>query len=377
MAEVEVSKSSPTLSSPERMPSNYVTSFVAALRGSLDLPASILRFGAGYLIQPVEALHIFSPAFFGSTFDPDRDIEDLAGKVILVTGGNNGIGKETVLQLAKHKPSKIYLTARSESKGRDAIASIKEAISLPSAAIEHLPLDLSSFKSIHNAAGILNDSTDRLDICIYNAGCLSSESSRTDEGLEIHLGTNHVGHHLLTKLLLPLLEKTAAESDSDIRVISISSLANVRSPPLATVMDIEKLSKEDMIVRYAASKAANIYFAAELARRHPTLTSISLHPGMINSDIYNAPQEQSLLFRAGYAMAAPFLFLSQQRGAHTQLWAAASARKADLQNGGYYSPVGILRDDEGNRKARDQGSCAALWEWTEAEIAKQNKIEAT
>ena len=99
---------------------------------------------------------------FGKSFSPDNDIKDLNQQVILVTGGNSGLGREAVHQLAKHNPLHIYLAARTPTKGEAAVAEIKKAV--PSAEISFLPLDLASFKSISSAVEIFTSKSKRLDI---------------------------------------------------------------------------------------------------------------------------------------------------------------------------------------------------------------------
>ncbi|KAL8870601.1 MAG: hypothetical protein Q9174_003395, partial [Haloplaca sp. 1 TL-2023] len=146
-------------------------------------------------------------------FDPDQDIPDLSGKVILVTGGNAGLGKEAVLQLAKHKSSRIFLAARTASKGESAIEEIKQVV--PSANITLLKLDLCSFKSISAAAEEFKSQSKRLDVLMNNAGIMATPLAETEEGYESQFGTNHMGHALLTKLLLPTLLSTAKEEGSD------------------------------------------------------------------------------------------------------------------------------------------------------------------
>ena len=115
--------------------------------------------------------------FGGPTFVPAKDIPSLAGKVILVTGGNTGIGKETILQVAQHKPRKIFLASRTESKGRDAIASIKSQTS-QDVDIEHLPLDLASLPSIKQAADQVISQSDRLDVLILTPASWPSHPAR-------------------------------------------------------------------------------------------------------------------------------------------------------------------------------------------------------
>jgi len=324
-----------------------------------------------YALHPLLALETYHPKIatmwpFSTTssFTPATDIADLAGKVVLVTGGNNGIGKETVLQLAKHNPHKIFLAARTESKARDAIASIKSQTS-QEVDIEYLPLDLTSLPSIKSAADQVTSHSSRLDILVLNAGIMAVPAGKTASGQDIQLGTNHVGHFLLTKLLLPTLEKTAKEQNTDVRVVSVSSEAWNLAPKLDTILSTEKLMATSPWTRYGASKAANIMFAAELARRHPTLTSVSIHPGIIKTDLYIPNTESNYLMRYGSKLIGPLLFHDIATGALNQLWAAAAARKEELVNGGYYTPVGIFHK---NKWATDADAGKKLWEWTEKEL---------
>lgn len=194
---------------------------------------------------------------------------------------------------------------------------------------------------------------------------------KTEQGHEIQFGTNHIGHHLLTKLLLPTLEKTAALPDSDVRVILVSSAANNRAPPMETMLDNEKLSRTGTWTRYGASKAANIFFAAEFARRYRAITSVSVHPGVIKSDLWNTTNKNNALIRFGLMLVGPLVFQTIQTGAHNVLWAAAGTKKDELKSGAYYTPIGKLDSgDSGNNVANDVEAGKALWEWTEAEIGK-------
>jgi NAD(P)-dependent dehydrogenase (short-subunit alcohol dehydrogenase family) len=323
-----------------------------------------------YVFHPVTAAQVYFPnmwPFSGKSFDPDVGIGDLSNKVILVTGANTGIGKETVLQLAKHNPAKLYLAARTEAKARDAIKSIKTAISKP-VDIEYLPLDLASLKSVREAAERVNASTARLDILILNAGIMAVPPGKSESGHDIQLGTNHIGHFQLTKLLLPLLERTAAMPGSDVRVISVSSEAYNMAPPIDTITSTEKLAATGPWTRYGASKAANILFAAELARRYPTFKSVSLHPGMIKTDLYLPNQDINSLFKYVFALFSPFVLRGVPEGAQNQLWAAAVAKREELIDGAYYTPVG--KSHVGNKFANDQEGGKRLWDWTEAELKK-------
>ncbi|KAJ5118462.1 hypothetical protein N7448_010169 [Penicillium atrosanguineum] len=303
--------------------------------------------------------------FGGVSFVPDKNIPDLSGKVILVTGGNAGLGKESILRLAKHKPEKIFLGARSESKATEAIASIKSFVE--NVEISWIPLDLTSTKSIQNAAEHFKAQSQRLDILLLNAGVMALPPGETELGHEIQLGTNHTGHFLLTKLLLPTLLRTAEEPDSDVRVVSLSSVGHNLAPAFEKILDQEKLKKVNTNTRYGASKAANILFAAELARRHPSITSVSVHPGIILTDLYNSMSGSSAFHALG-SKAIGMIGTSVPDGARNQLWAAVGANKEDLVNGAYYVPVGNLKQHNCYAQSKDMGK--RLWEWTEGELAK-------
>ncbi|ERF73849.1 hypothetical protein EPUS_05554 [Endocarpon pusillum Z07020] len=324
-----------------------------------------------YLLHPIQGFHTYFPTTGAPSFNPENSIRALAGKVILVTGGNNGLGRETTLQLAKHNPSKIYLTSRTQSKGEEAVKSIRKSLGQSGTDLQNLSLDLASFSSIRSAVESVRSSTERLDILICNAGVMALPLGKTEQGHEIQFGTNHIGHHLLTKLLLPTLEKTAALPGSDVRVISISSVANNRAPAMETMLDNEKLSATSTWTRYGASKAANILFAAELARQYPAIKSVSVHPGIIKSGLWDTTNKSNALIRWALMLIGPLLFQPISTGAHNTIWAAAGAKKEELQNGAYYTPVGkVDGENSGNKYAMDVEAGKTLWEWTEAEIAK-------
>jgi NAD(P)-dependent dehydrogenase (short-subunit alcohol dehydrogenase family) len=323
-----------------------------------------------YIFHPTLAFQVYFPGItnmwpFSSTpAFAAANIPSLAGKTILVTGANNGIGKETVLQLAKHNPQKIFLASRTESKGREAVASIKSQTS-EKVDIEYLPLDLTSFPSIRKAVEQVNAKSNRLDILILNAGVMALPAEKTATGQDIQIGTNHVGHFLLTKNLLPTLQRTAQEPGSDVRVISLSSEAYNFAPGIDTIISNEKLATTGNWTRYGASKAANIMFAAELARRYPSMTSVSIHPGLIKTDLHSQSTTDNIIVRNLQKLLGPLVLQDVHSGALNSLWAAAGAKKSELKNGGYYTPVGKVG---GNKWANDEGVAKKLWDWTEAEI---------
>ncbi|RYP31227.1 hypothetical protein DL767_005856 [Monosporascus sp. MG133] len=221
----------------------------------------------------------------GQKFNADRDIPDLSGRIVLVTGGNNGLGKESVRQFAKHN-AKVYMGARSEQKANEAIAEIKKEV--PNADIAFLELDLASFDSIKKAAERFVAENDRLDILMNNAGIMAMPPGLTKDGYEIQFGTNHVGHALLTRLLMPLLEKMAAGTNSDVRVINLTSNGHEWFvPPSGLLLEDAKTDMDSLGPwgRYGHSKLANIYFTKGLAKHYPQIKSVAVHPGGANTGL--------------------------------------------------------------------------------------------
>ncbi|RYO89308.1 hypothetical protein DL764_008602 [Monosporascus ibericus] len=221
----------------------------------------------------------------GQKFNADRDIPDLSGRIILVTGGNNGLGRESVRQFAKHN-AKVYIGARSEQKANEAIAKIKKEV--PNADIAFLELDLASFDSIKKAAKQFVGENDRLDILMNNAGIMATPPGLTKDGYEIQFGTNHVGHALLTRLLTPLLEKTAAGPNSDVRVINLTSNGQEWfAPPSGLLLEDAKTDMDPLgrWGRYGHSKLVNIYFTKGLAKHYPQIKSVAVHPGGANTGL--------------------------------------------------------------------------------------------
>lgn len=284
--------------------------------------------------------------------------------------GNAGLGKQTIVYLAAHSPARIYLAARSADKAAAAIADIQREV--PSAAVEHLPLDLTSFSSIAEAASTFKSREQRLDILVNNAGIMMTPFSLTKEGYEVQFGTNHVGHALLTKLLMPVLLQTAEQPGADVRIINVSSMGMFAAPSGGIIFNQADLEKQYTWRRYGQSKLANILFSRELAARYPQITSVSVHPGVIITDLYNA-FVSSPLMKLGlwfYKQLWPILpghFKDAKGGALAQTH-LATADKSSLQNGEFYRPVGLVT--KGSKYCQDAGLARKLWEWTEEEFGK-------
>ncbi|KAG8892115.1 hypothetical protein FRB99_002941, partial [Tulasnella sp. 403] len=170
------------------------------------------------------------------SYDPEGETPDLTGKVALVTGGNSGIGYESVKHLAKHG-AKVYLAARSEERATAAIQKLREEGALQKGSVEFLKVDLASLRDVRRAADELVKKEQHLHILINNAGLLAKlDRTLTDEGIVETLAVNHFGHFLLTTSLLPLLKSTSREDGSDVRIVNMASEA-YKFPPAVNKID--------------------------------------------------------------------------------------------------------------------------------------------
>ena len=276
--------------------------------------------------------------------------------------GNVGLGKETILQLAKHNP-KIYLAARTPSKAKDAIASIKQQV--PNADITFLELDLTSLASIKTAAETFVASNQRLDILINNAGVMAQPPGLTKDGYEIQFGTNHVGHFFFTKLLLPILQRTAAEPNTDVRVINVSSIGHMMPPSGGFLPDqvVTNMETYNTWKRYGQSKLANILFTRELARRYPEIKSVAVHPGSVETNLATGFLEAHPWLNMIARQLFSYISVKAEEGALNQLWCATST---EIENGAYYTPVANKSDGSGY--SRDRELAEKLWSWSEEQL---------
>ena len=250
--------------------------------------------------------------------------------------------------------------------GEEVVRSIHEVT--PTANIVILPLDLASFDSIRNCADTFNRGSDRLDILFLNAGVCSLPPATTQEGFEFQFGVNHMGHALLTQLLLPkMLQTRSADPDADLRIhVTSSDGATVFRPKAGLQLALMKQADPGWhtTTSYGHSKLANALFARKLSQVYPFIYTNSSHPGTVKSDIYDR------------ATGAPWLNLlmwpivrltgvTTQEGAKTQLWCATVSR-AELRNGSFYKPMGKVSD--GDKMLSDQLMMDELWEWTSKEL---------
>ncbi|KAM0247105.1 hypothetical protein ACHAQJ_009960, partial [Trichoderma viride] len=154
-----------------------------------------------------------------ANFNPEKDILSLNGKVILVTGGTGGLGKQSIQALAKHGPQHIYFTGRNQ-KAADAIMDDIRAEN-SSVGLTFLEMNFSSLESVRD--GITQFAHDRLDILMCNAGVMAAPPAVSKDGFEIHFAINHLAHAMILRQLLPVLIRTAEMPYSDVRVVCLTS----------------------------------------------------------------------------------------------------------------------------------------------------------
>jgi len=249
-----------------------------------------------------------------------NDIPDQKGRVVIVTGGNSGIGYEAGLVLAG-KGAHVILAVRDVNKGEKAAQAIRERHM--QAQVTVMPLDLSDLKSVRAFAQAFLAKYERLDILINNAGVMALPARKTADGFEMQFGTNHLGHFALTGLLLPALKAT-----KDARVVTVSS--GVHTSGDIHFDDLQWEKKYDRWGAYAQSKVANLLFAYELQRRLTgagvDTISLGCHPGYAATNLQSAgPQMDGSMFSLWMMKLANALIAqSQEMGALPTLFAAVA-----------------------------------------------------
>lgn len=208
--------------------------------------------------------------------------ERVQGKTIVITGPSaGGIGSETAVSLAKASPSLLILAGRSESKIAPVIARIAE--SSPGVNVQFISLDLGSLKSVRNAAAEINAKVSKIDLLINNAAIMASPYAKSEDGIESQFATNHIGHFLLTKLLM---DKILAAGPGS-RIVNVSSSAALRGTIRYDDYNFQDGAAYDPWLGYSQAKISNIVFSRALARKLKSrgIFSYSLHPGSIISNL--------------------------------------------------------------------------------------------
>ena len=273
------------------------------------------------------------------------DLPSFAGRTVIITGANSGLGAVTARELAA-KGAKIVMAVRNTSKGEAAARQI-------TGEVEVRQLDLQDLSSVRRFA----DGVDKADVLINNAGIMAAPYALTVDGFESQIGTNHLGHFALTNLLLPKL--------SD-RVVSVSSMAHW--PGRINFDDLNwKSRRYSAWLAYSQSKLANLLFTSELQRRLDSvgspLRAVTAHPGYSHTNLQGASGRK--LSDALISAATRVVATDADFGARQTLYAASQDLPGDTFVGPRFSYVGRTQPVGRSRRAQDAANAAALWELSE------------
>ncbi|KAJ6782301.1 hypothetical protein PWT90_00624 [Aphanocladium album] len=328
-------------------------------------------------------------------------LPSLTGKVYVVTGGNAGMcvciptsssnehgqrkpnlsasGYSTVEGLAS-RGAKVYVGARSESKARDAIQTIKTK--LPDADLHFLPFNLASLASVVAAARMLRGAETALHGLINNAGIMGVPFAMTEDGYEVQFQTNYISHWLLTYHLLPLLQAT-----SGARLVNVTSDGHERFVPAGGIkFDDLSLESQNTMMRYGQSKLANVLHAKELHRRYGPSAAASaagnggirtaaVHPGHINTNLNKQATGAApgLVLRAVTPIMRCICILDEQdKGALSSLFAIASDEFKAPDSGAYVIPYATIGTP--SKYAQDGELAKKLFDWTESQLSAKGLL---
>ncbi|OBF90832.1 oxidoreductase [Mycobacterium sp. 852002-51163_SCH5372311] len=273
------------------------------------------------------------------------DLPSFAGRTVIITGANSGLGAVTARELARVE-AKIVMAVRNTDKGDAAARQIPGQV-------EVRQLDLQDLSSVRQFA----DGVDKADILINNAGIMAAPHAVTADGFESQIGTNHLGHFALTNLLLPKL--------SD-RVVTVSSMAHWLGR--IRLDDLHWQNRRySAWLAYCQSKLANLLFTSELQRRLEAagspLRALAAHPGYSHTNLQGASGRK--LSDTVVSAATRVVATDANFGARQTLYAASQDLPGDTYVGPRFGYVGRTQPVGRSRAARDLATAHALWQVSE------------
>lgn len=287
---------------------------------------------------------------------------ELSGKIIVVTGGNSGLGYESVKAFAM-KGAEVVLASRSTEKGEEARTEILKAI--PGGKIKVMQLDLGDLDSVRSFATAFRENYKKLDVLLNNAGIMMTPYFTTKDGFEAQIGTNHLGHFALTGLLMDVVLKTPGA-----RIVNVSSSAHKNGEMDFTNLQYENGKGYKSMKAYGRSKLSNLLFTYELHRKleaakKDTIT-VAAHPGIAMTNLARHLEGKFL-----YKILTPLF----KRMAQDQAMGALPQIRASVDPGvkgsEYYGPDGkrefkgypvVVQSNEASHHLKD---AAQLWEESE------------
>lgn len=281
------------------------------------------------------------------------------GKVALVTGANQGIGKATATGLAR-QGARVVIVSRNEEKGRAAVEDVQRAAE--NRDVELIVADLSSLDQVRRVASEFESRHDRLDVLVNNAGVLVPDRRVTVDGIEETFAINHLAYFVLTRALLDVMKRTGRA-----RIVNVSSEAHRHAKMHWDDLGFERGGYRSWRA-YGQSKLANVLFTYELARRleGTGVTANALHPGVIGSGFGQTYGGVTAFF---IKLAKPFL-LTPEEGARTSVYVASSPDVEGV-SGKYFARQRAART---SALSYDEASQRKLWLASEQMISGSHAV---
>lgn len=280
-------------------------------------------------------------------------MDNLDGKIAIVTGANSGMGMATVEALSD-KGATVIMLCRSEERGKEAILKLTEN---KERNLDLILCDLGDYESIRNFAKAVKEKYDHIDILVNNAGFISLDRQETKEGLERQFGINHIGHFLLTKELLELMGKGS-------RIVNVASGAHKTGK--IHFDDINLAKGFNVIKAYSQSKLANVLFTRELARRVADrgITVNCCHPGAVATNI--GIDRDTGFGKTITGLLKPF-FQTPMEGARTAIF-LASDKSVENITGGYFYKCKIAKS---SKRSKSKKLAKKLFELSEKLVSDE------
>ncbi|KAF7710782.1 retinol dehydrogenase 14a [Silurus meridionalis] len=283
----------------------------------------------------------------------------MRGKTVIVTGANSGIGKATAAELLRRE-ARVIMACRSRERAESAAQEIRQQAVSEAGTGELLVrlLDLASLSSVRSFCEQINKEEPRLDVLINNAGVYQCPYSKTEDGFEMQFGVNHLGHFLLTHLLLDLLKRSAPS-----RIVVVSSKLYKRGE-----INFDDLNSErgyNGASAYSRSKLANLLFTLELSRRleNTGVTVNALTPGIVRTNL-GRHVHIPLLAKPLVNLASWALCKSPEEGARTSVYLACSSDVEGVQGKCFAD----CQEQKLLPKATDEGMSKKLWDMSEVMV---------
>ncbi len=290
------------------------------------------------------------------------NIPSQEGQVAIITGANSGMGYEASLALAKQGAT-VIMACRNKAKAKAALAQIKQAV--PKAKVEVMDLNLASQQSIRAFATAFTAKYDRLDLLLNNAGIMMVPYGTTEDGFELQLGTNHLGHFALTGLLMDVIKASEGA-----RVVTMSSGAHTMARVNFDNLQYEGGRGYSPSFAYGRSKLANLLFTYALQRKFEAdnipAISLAAHPGGAQTNL-GSHMEKTLMGK----LMKPIMSRTMQSAAMGALPILRAATDPNAKGGQYYGPDGFTGNTgypilvKSSKRSHDQVSQDRLWTLSE------------